>query len=34
MVKEIVERMGGSIEVTNTDKGAKFIIKLRGESES
>jgi len=29
MVKEIIERMNGSIEVKNTNKGAKFIIKIK-----
>ena len=34
MSKEIIERMGGSIEVKNEDNGAKFIIKLKEENES
>ncbi|NPA10806.1 MAG: HAMP domain-containing protein [Epsilonproteobacteria bacterium] len=34
MVKEIIERMNGKIKAENTDKGAKFTIILKAESES
>ena len=33
MVKEIIERMNGKIEATNTKEGAKFIITLKAENE-
>ncbi|GAB6044842.1 hypothetical protein JCM11957_04400 [Caminibacter profundus] len=34
MVKEIIERMNGKIEIENTSKGAKFIITLKDTSEN
>jgi len=34
MVKEIIERMNGKIEVENTSEGAKFIITLKDTSEN
>jgi len=34
MVKEIIERMNGKIEATNTKDGAKFIITLKAENDN